>query len=78
MQFFNCRQSNIFGSYVIDNTGVHPDPKELEAIWLMTSPSSLSDIRSFLGMVTQLGKFIPNLAESSKLLQDLLSKKNAW
>ena len=41
----------------------------------MGSPKSL---RRFLGMVTQLGKFTPSLAETSKLLHDLLSKKNSW
>ena len=44
----------------------------------MKSPRSLSDVRRFLGMVTQLGKFTHNLAETSKPLWDLLSKKNAW
>ena len=64
--------------HVIDKAGVHPDPKKVEAIQLMTSPRSPSDVRKFLGMVTQLGKFTRNLAETSKPLQDLLGKKNAW
>ena len=31
-----------------------------------------------MGMVNQLGKFSPNIAEVSKPLQDLLSNKNTW
>ena len=67
-----------FLGHVIDHAGVDPDPKEVETIQLMGSPKSPSDVRRFLGMVTQLGKFTPSLAETSKPLCDLLSKKNAW
>ena len=67
-----------FLGHVIDSAGVHPDPKKVEAIQLMTSSRSLSDVRRFLGMVTKLGKFTHNWAETSKPLRDLLSKKNAW
>ncbi|KAL4008446.1 hypothetical protein ACER0C_002298 [Sarotherodon galilaeus] len=35
-------------------------------------------LRSFLGMVNQVVKFIPHLAEKDKALRDLLSKKNTW
>ena len=67
-----------FLGHVIDLAGVHPDPKKVEAIQLMGNPKSLSDVRRFLSMVTQLGKFTPSLAETSKPLHDLLSKRNAW
>ena len=67
-----------FLGHIIDQVGVHPDPKKVEAIQLMASPKSISDVRRFLGMTTQLGKFTPSLAEISKPLRDLLSKKNAW
>lgn len=35
-------------------------------------------MRSFHGIVNQLGKFIPDLVEKDKPLRDLLSKKNHW
>ena len=46
----------------------------------MTSviPKNVGDVRRFLGMVNQLGKFSPNLAEKTKPLQELLKKDNAW
>ena len=37
-----------FLGHVIDKAGVHPDPKKVEAIQLMTSPRSPSDVRRFL------------------------------
>ena len=67
-----------FLGHVIDSSGIHPDPQKLEAIQLMTSPKSLSEVRRFLGMANQLGKFLPSLAVMSKPLRDLLSKKNMW
>ena len=67
-----------FLGHVIDQAGVHPDPKKVEAIQLMGSPKSPSDVRRFLGMVTQLGQFTSSLAKTSNPLHDLLSKRNAW
>ena len=44
----------------------------------MDLPHNVSELRSSLGMVSQLGKFVPNPAEKDKVLRDLLSKKNMW
>ena len=44
----------------------------------MEEPKSVSDLRRFLGMYNQMSKFSPDLAETTKPLRDLLSKKNAW
>ena len=67
-----------FLGHVIDHAGVHPDLKKAEPIQLTESPKSSSDVRRFLDMVTQLGKFTPSLAENSKPLHDFLSKKHTW
>ena len=44
----------------------------------MKEPQKISDLRHFLGMVNQLSKFSPLLAEKTKPLRDLLSTKNQW
>lgn len=44
----------------------------------MKSPTNVAELRRFLGMVNQLGKYVPNLAETTKPLRDLLSTSNAW
>ena len=41
-------------------------------------PRNVGDIRRFLGMVNQMGKFIPNLAQKTKSLRDLLVQENLW
>ena len=44
----------------------------------MEEPANKSELRRFLGMANQLGKFSSQLAEISKPLRDLLSVKNEW
>ena len=58
--------------------GITADPNKTAAIQQMETPKSVSELRRFLGMVNQLGKFSPNIAELSKPLQELLSAKKAW
>ena len=50
------------------------DPDKIKA----TTPQTTKGIRCFLGMVNQMIKFVPNLADITKLLRDLLSTKNQW
>ena len=44
----------------------------------MEAPTNISELRRFLGMVNQMGKYLPILAQTSNLLNDLLSKDTAW
>ncbi|XP_061159755.1 uncharacterized protein K02A2.6-like [Syngnathus typhle] len=67
-----------FLGHVLSAEGVRPDPDKIRAVIAMKEPSNVSEVRSFLGMVNQLGKFISGLAEKDKPLRDLLSKKNQW
>ncbi len=38
----------------------------------------MSELRTFLGMVNHLNKFVPRLSDKTKPLRDLLSTKNLW
>ena len=67
-----------FLGQLVDSAGIHPDPQKVEVIQLMRTPTSPSEVRRFLGMANQLGKFTLSLAEVTKLLRDLLSAKNTW
>ena len=44
----------------------------------MAEPTDVSELRQFLGMVNQLMKFCPDLAEKTHALRELLRKQNAW
>ena len=73
-----CKTSLTFLGHVIDQRGITADPNKTAAIQQMETPKSVSELRRFLGMVNQLGKFSPNIAELSKPLRELLSAKKAW
>ena len=49
----------------------------MQAIVEIEQPN-VGDIRRFLGMANQLGKFSPKLVTITKPLRDLLSKQNQW
>lgn len=52
-----------------------PDPKKVCAINEMATPSSVADVRRFLGMVNYLAR---NLADVSAPLCSLLLKEREW
>ena len=66
-----------FLGHIISPEGISPDPQKTIAVKNMKQPSNVSELRRFLGMVNQLGKFSPNIAEFTKPLRDLLSTKNS-
>ena len=63
---------------LIDKHGIHPDPGKVSAIKQMKAPTNITELRRFLGILNQLGKFIPQLAEATKPLRELLSAKSQW
>ena len=67
-----------FAGYVLNEEGIKSDPEKTESIQDMDTPQNVSDVRRFLGMVNQLGKFVPHLAEKTKPIRDLLSTKNEF
>ena len=48
-----------FLGHVIDCEGIRPDPNKVSAIEHFSTPTNVSDIRRFLGMVNQLSNFSP-------------------
>ena len=67
-----------FLGHIIDNSGIRPDPNKVKAIVAVKKPTNISDVRRYLGMVNQLSKFAPNLAEMTQPLRDLLVKGREW
>ena len=63
---------------IVSSEGASPDPDKIEAIVNLPAPKNVSEVRSFLGMINQLSKFTDHLADKTKPLRDLLSKKNSW
>ena len=67
-----------FLGHLVDQNGIQADPEKTAAIVKMKPPENVTELRRFMGMVNQLGKFSKNLAEISRPLRELLSKRNAW
>ena len=63
---------------MVDADGIKPDPDKITAINDMPQPTNTTELRQFLGMVNQLNKFSPHLADYKKPLQELLSRRNHW
>lgn len=67
-----------FLGQIIQASGVSADPDKVTAVRAMKEPSNVTEVRRFLGMTNHLGKFLPNLAEKTRPLRDLLRKSNMW
>ena len=67
-----------FLGHVIDQEGIRADPDKTSAILQMAAPSNVTELRQFLGMVNQLGKFSSQMSELTQPLRELLSSKNSW
>ncbi len=71
---FKKSKLNFLG-HVIDADGIRADPDKTSAIRNMLPPTNVSELRRFMGMANQLGKFSSKLAQP---LRVLLSKRTAW
>ena len=67
-----------FLGHIVDAQGVHADPEKTKAIAQFPVPSNVTKLQRFMGMVNQLGKFIPGLADHNEPLRQLLRKENSW
>ncbi|CAB1118926.1 unnamed protein product [Ectocarpus sp. CCAP 1310/34] len=63
-----------FLGHLITPFGLHPDPKKTDAMAKMKMPKTKSELRSMLGSVSYLRKFLPNLARNITDLTALLKK----
>ena len=70
-----CQTEVKFLGHLIDARGIRADPQKTSAILEMEPPHNITELRRFMGMANQLGKFSPHLAEISQPLRELLSTK---
>ena len=61
--------------HLLNKNGIHSTEKHIEAIKNFSVPISLSELKSFLGMVTYYIKYIPNSAELLEPLYKLTRKE---
>ena len=67
-----------FVGHRLTKEGVKPDPEKVRAVKEMKQPTTVKELQTFLGFVTYLGKFIPNMSTITAPLRTLLEKDTAW
>ena len=60
--------------YIIDQHGLRPTEAKVQAIKEAATPSNITELRAFLGIVNYYSKFLPNLATELAPLYKLLHK----
>ncbi len=61
--------------HILSTSGVKANPERIRAVQNMPKPIDKEGVHRFLGMVTYLSKFIPNLSDVSAPLRELLKKE---
>ena len=64
--------------YQINSQGLHPISEKIDAIKQAPSPQSVSELKSYLGLLTYYAKFMPNLSTALFPLYRLLKKDTPW
>ena len=67
-----------FLGHIIDGNGLHPSPEKVQAIKDAPEPTTVSDLKSFLGLVNYYNKFLLNLSVCLAPLYQLLCKQTRW
>ena len=67
-----------FLGHIFDAQAVHADPEKTSAIAYFPTPTNVTELQRVMGMVNQLGKFVPGLADNNAPLGQLLRQDSAW
>lgn len=67
-----------FLGHVVSTKGIKPTHDKVQAILDLQPPKSLTELKSLLGMINFVGKFIPNLATLTYHMRGLLGKNTIF
>ena len=65
------QQINYLG-HVVSKEGVSTDPENIKAVTEWPQPTTMTEVRSFLGFVSYYRRFIPSFSKVAKPLNNLL------
>ena len=74
---FAKTQTELYG-YVFSAAGMAANTKKILDIQNADPPKSVAEVRSFLGMVTYVSRFIPNMVTIAEPLRRLTKSKEPW
>ena len=76
---FQIKKSSVsFFGNLYTAEGIRPDPDKVQDIRQMPTPQNKEDTKRFLGMLTYLSQFIPQLADKAHTLRSLIKKDIPW
>ena len=64
--------------HIVDQNGIRTDPEKVSAIVKMPPPRNVTELRSFLGAVNYYAKFINEMHQLRRPLDQLLQKDAKW
>ena len=67
-----------FFGYIFSKDGIAPDPKKVNDLINLQTPSSPSEVRSLLGMTNYCSIFIPDYVTKTEPLRKLTHKNQPW
>ena len=74
---FSLAEITFFG-IVLSEGGISANETKIQAIEKLKKPGNIAELRSFLGLATYLGNFIPNFSDLFDPLWKLLRKGQNW
>ncbi|KAF0307558.1 Transposon Ty3-I Gag-Pol polyprotein [Amphibalanus amphitrite] len=73
-----AQQTVKFAGFIVSGDGYRPDPQLTEALSQFPTPSNLTEVRSFFGLVNQVAYFVDDVAELLTPLRSLLSSRREF
>jgi len=67
-----------FLGHIFSVKGIQIDKNKIKAIENMVEPKNKKDLERFLGMMTYVQKFVPNISQLAEPLRELLKKECNW
>ena len=64
--------------HILSDKGLQPDPAKVKAITDLPVPTSVSELKRFLGMVGYLSRYVPNISDVLFPLRQLTQRKVDW
>lgn len=78
-----CLRKMRYMGYIVDELGLRPDPEKVSCVLKVQLPSTVTELRRFVGMASWYRRFIENFAIHAAPLHDLIKgggkgRKLAW
>ena len=75
---FFLQESVVYLGYKIDKNGIHPLAEKVEAVKNAPEPKNITELKSYLGLLTYYSRFLPRMATMLAQLYRLLQAKIPW